>query len=66
MPFSFGYRDDASVFLNGERLFSGVNGYSFNFPRREGLITIDHATVYLPLRPGDNELLLAVSDVFGG
>jgi hypothetical protein len=66
VPFSFGYSDDASVFLNREQLFSGVNGYSFNFPRRDGLITIDHTTVYLPLRAGDNELLLAVSDVFGG
>ncbi|HUG99571.1 MAG TPA: hypothetical protein VMQ83_10395 [Gammaproteobacteria bacterium] len=66
VPFTVGYSDDASVFLNRDLLFSGVNGYSFNFPRRDGLITIDQATVYLPLRAGENELLLAVSDVFGG
>jgi hypothetical protein len=66
VPFSFGYSDDASVFLNRRMLFSGVNGYSFNFPRRDGLITADHATVSLPLRAGENELVLGVSDVFGG
>jgi hypothetical protein len=66
VPFSFGYSDDASVFLNRRMLFSGVNGYSFNFPRRDGLITADHATVSLPLRAGENELVLGVSDAFGG
>jgi len=30
------------------------------------LITLDEHTVYLPLDAGDNELVLAVSDVFGG
>jgi hypothetical protein len=66
VPFSLGYSDDASVFLNGRLLFSGVNGYSYNFPRRDGLITANQATVHLPLRSGDNELILAVTDAFGG
>jgi len=66
VPFRFGFSDDVTVFLNGRRLYSGVDGYSFNFPRRDGLITLDEHTLYLPLDAGDNELVLAVSDVFGG
>ncbi len=64
--FDFGYSDEVSVFLNGELLFSGNDRYSFNFPRRQGLITIDQGSLYLPLAAGDNELLLVVTDVFGG
>jgi hypothetical protein len=66
VPFEFGYSDDASVFLNGTLLFSGVAGYSYNFPRRDGLITIDQSTLYLPLTAGANELLVVVSEAFGG
>jgi hypothetical protein len=61
-----GFSDDVSVFLNGTLLYSGVNGYSYNFPRRDGLITIDQASLYLPLRQGLNSLVFAVSDTFGG
>ncbi len=64
--FDFGYSDEVSVFLNGKLLFSGNDTYSFNFPRRQGLITLDQGTLYLPLNEGDNELLLVVTDVFGG
>jgi hypothetical protein len=34
--------------------------------RQEGLIGLWQATVYLPLKKGRNELVLAVSDVFDG
>jgi len=64
--FDFGYSDQVSVFLNGTLLFSGDNGYSFNFPRRQGLITLDQNALYLPLHAGENELVLAVAEVFGG
>jgi hypothetical protein len=65
-PLELGYSDDISVFLNGQLLFTGHASYSFNFPRREGLIGLGQETLYLPLRAGDNELTLAVSEVFGG
>ncbi len=61
-----GYSDEVTVFLNGEPLFTADDSYSFDRPRREGLIGLDQATVYLPLRAGTNELVLAVTDVFGG
>ena len=62
---SFGYSDDVTLFLNGRPLFSGRNGYQARYPSNLGLMTSDDA-VYLPLHAGDNELLLAVAEVFGG
>ena len=62
---SFGYSDDVTIFLNGRPLYTGRNGYQARHPSYLGLMTSDDA-VYLPLRAGDNELLLAVAEVFGG
>ena len=64
--FDLGYSDVVAVYLNGTLLFSDNDGYSFNFPRRQGLLTPDQASLYLPLKKGKNELVLAVADVFGG
>lgn len=61
-----GFSDDASVFLNGRLLYSGRHSFSTNFPRRQGLISLDQASLYLPLRPGENVLMVVVSEVFGG
>jgi hypothetical protein len=61
-----GYSDEISVFLNGRLLFSADDSYSFDAPRRQGLLTPDQASVYLPLEQGDNELTIAVTDRFGG
>lgn len=61
-----GYSDEVTVFLNGQPLFSGDASYHFDDPRQDGVVTLSQSTVYLPLKRGPNELLLAVSDVFGG
>ena len=61
-----GFSDEVSVFLNGRILFSGDQRYVFNFPRQEGVIHLDQASVYLPLNKGENEVRLVVSEVFGG
>lgn len=61
-----GFSDDASVFLDGRLVYSGRHGYSYNFPRRQGLITLDQATLHLPLEAGEHELVVAVTDAFGG
>jgi hypothetical protein len=66
VPLRLGYSDEVTVFLNGAPLFTADDSYSYDRPRREGLIGLDQATVYLPLRAGENELVLAVTDVFGG
>ena len=55
-----------TVFLNGRPLFAGEASYSFDNPRREGLIELNQARVWLPLTAGDNELQILVSDTFGG
>lgn len=61
-----GYSDYVTVFVNGTPLFSGDAHYSFDQPRQEGLIGLWQATVWLPLRAGENEVLLAIVDGFGG
>lgn len=61
-----GYSDNTTVFLDGRPVFTGRFSYSYNFPRRDGLITPDQATAHLSLTPGDHEVVVAVSDVFGG
>jgi hypothetical protein len=64
--FDLGFSDVATVFVNGQPLFTGDASYSFDRPRREGLIGYDQARLYLPLVAGDNEIAVVVSDSFGG
>ncbi|MBP9945786.1 MAG: hypothetical protein KBH14_05275 [Vicinamibacteria bacterium] len=61
-----GFSDEVSAFLNGQIVYSGDQRYIFNFPRQEGLIHLDQASLYLPLKQGDNEISLVLSEVFGG
>jgi hypothetical protein len=61
-----GYSDRVTVFLNGRPLYQGEASYSFDRPRREGLIGYDQASLFLPLEKGENELAVLVSDFFGG
>ena len=61
-----GYSDDVSVFLNGEILYRGRSAQSFRDPGFLGIVNPENDTVYLPLKKGANELLLAVSELGGG
>jgi len=61
----FGYSDDVTIFLNGRPLYTARNGLGARYPTDFGLMTPDDA-VYLPLRRGENELLFAVAEAFGG
>lgn len=61
-----GFSDIATVFLNGRPVFRGDASYSFDRPRREGLIGFDQARLYLPLAAGDNDLAILLTDTFGG
>jgi hypothetical protein len=54
------------VFVNGRPVFKGDASYTFDLPRREGLIGFDQARLYVPLNAGDNEVAVLVSDSFGG
>jgi hypothetical protein len=61
-----GYSDDVSVFLNGQILFRGRSAQNFRDPGFLGIVSADDDAVYLPLKKGANELLLAVSELGGG
>jgi hypothetical protein len=61
-----GYSDYVTVFVNGRPIFGGDAHYSFDRPRQDGVIGLDQATLWLPLRAGENELLFLVADGFGG
>jgi len=64
-PFNFGYSDDVSLYLNGQILYRGESGGRRRDPSFRGIIGWND-TVYLPLETGDNELVLMVTDQFGG
>ncbi len=61
-----GYSDDVSVFLNGKILFRGRSAQNFRDPGFLGIMNPENDAVYLPLKKGNNELTLAVSELGGG
>ena len=63
--FSFGYSDDVSVYLNGRILYRGQSGFKRRDPSFLGIIGWND-TVSLPLEAGENELVLMVTEKFGG
>ena len=64
--FDLGFSDTATVFLNDQPVYHGDDHFSVDEPRREGLMHYGQATLFLPLRAGTNELVVVVSDRFGG
>jgi hypothetical protein len=66
VPLDLGFSDVATVFLSGVPIARRDDRYSFDEPRREGLVGLDQLRVYLPLRAGDNVLSVVVEDSFGG
>ena len=61
-----GYSDDVSVFLNGKILFRGRSAQNFRDPGFLGIVNPENDAIYLPLKKGNNELILAVSELGGG
>jgi hypothetical protein len=60
-----GFSDRAVVYLNGRPLFRGDETYRSRDYRFLGSIGYFHG-LHLPLEAGDNELVVAVSESFGG
>jgi hypothetical protein len=60
-----GYSDSVRVFVNGELHYAGDNTYQSRDYRYLGTIGL-FDTVALPLHAGDNEILIAVTEAFGG
>lgn len=61
----FGYSDRVRVYLNGTLLYAGDNGNMTRDYRYLGTIGLFDA-IPIPLKAGENELALAVSESFGG
>ena len=61
-----GYSDEVSVFLNGKILYRGRSAQYFRDPGFLGIANPENDAVYLPLKKGHNELILAVSEIGGG
>ena len=57
-----GYSDDVSIFLNGEAVYSGINGFESRHPEYMGFVKPQFEIVHLKLRAGNNEIILAVTD----
>lgn len=65
IPLHLGYSDRGRVYLNGDILYMGHNEYAMRDYRYLGTIGL-FETVYLPLKKGNNDLIIAVSEDFGG
>jgi hypothetical protein len=63
---AIGYSDEACVFLDGRILFRGRGAWRFRDPGFMGVLDLEGEAVYLPLRAGRNELVVAVAEHFGG
>jgi len=63
---TLGYSDEVVVFLNGKPLYEGNNAMGFRQGNFLGLMDVQGDAVYLPLEKGENELVLAVTEYFGG
>jgi hypothetical protein len=61
-----GYSDEVGVFLNGKILYRGRSAQSFRDPGFLGIVNPENDTIYLPLKKGSNDLMLAVSELGGG
>ena len=61
----FGYSDRVKAFCNGQAIYSGNNNFRTRDYRYLGTIGYFDA-VYLPLKKGENIIMLAVSETFGG
>ncbi len=61
-----GYSDEVTLFLNGEPLFRGRSAQGFRDPGFLGIVYPEDDAVYLHLKKGKSELMLALSELGGG
>jgi len=65
MEVKFGYSDAIIIFLNEQKIFFGNSGYTQRDPSFLGIIGLNDA-LYLPLKKGNNELLIGLVEAMGG
>lgn len=63
--FNYGFSDRVTVFLNGKAIAHGDDRYLSRDYRHLGTVGL-YDSVFLPLREGENELVFAVTEGFGG
>lgn len=63
---SIGYSDEVSAFVNGSIVFRGRSAQYFRDPGFLGIMDVENDAVYVPLKKGRNELVLAVNELGGG
>jgi hypothetical protein len=61
-----GYSDEVSVFVNGKIVYRGRSAQYFRDPGFLGIVSAENDALYIPLKKGPNELMLAVSELGGG
>ena len=64
-PLQFGFSDSVKVYFNGQLIYGGNDLFRSRDYRFLGTIGY-YDTLYLPLLNGKNELIMAVSEKFGG
>ena len=57
-----GYSDDVTVFVNGQPVYAGINGWDTRTPALNSFVDARWESAFLPFREGDNEIVLAVAD----
>ena len=62
VPLDISYSDDAMIWLNGQLIFRGSNGFNSRYPGNLGLTGAAVETVFLPLQAGANDLVLAIGE----
>jgi hypothetical protein len=63
---NIGYSDEVSLFLNDRILYRGRSAQRFRDPGFLGIVNAENDALYLPLKKGRNELVLAVTELTGG
>ena len=63
---NIGYSDEVTVFLNSKPVFTGLSAFRYRDPGFLGIMDVENDAVYLDLKRGRNEIVLAVADYFGG
>lgn len=63
--FQYGFSDRVTVFLNGKAIAYGDDTYQTRDYRHLGTMGL-YDSVFLPLKAGENNLILAVTEGFGG
>jgi len=66
MKLVFAYSDRVHIFVNGRLVFAGDSTFQSRDPSFLGVASLGPDAIYLDLRPGPNEIVLAVSEKFGG